>query len=269
MPAPNLSALLPQVSSIAKQTGAWIRSQQGQIQSHDIEVKSLNSFVSFVDQTAERQLVDGLHQLLPDAGFIVEESTIDTEHKPWMWIIDPLDGTTNFLHGLPMYAISIGLMHHNTMQLGVVYEISMDELFTASLGGGSALNGQSISISNRSGLNNGLIATGFPYYDFGQMPQYLALLGDFFQTTRGLRRLGSAATDLAYVAAGRFDGFFEYGLSPWDVAAGALLVTEAGGTVTDFFGEDNYIFGKTILASSPGIHLEFREKVIHRFKYNH
>jgi myo-inositol-1(or 4)-monophosphatase len=269
MPAPNLSALLPQVSAIAKQTGAWIRSQHGQIQSHDIEVKSLNSFVSFVDQTAERQLVDGLHQLLPDAGFIVEESTIDTEHKPWMWIIDPLDGTTNFLHGLPMYAISIGLMHHNTMQLGVVYEISMDELFTASLGGGSALNGQSISISNRSGLKNGLIATGFPYYDFGQMPQYLALLGDFFQTTRGLRRLGSAATDLAYVAAGRFDGFFEYGLSPWDVAAGALLVTEAGGTVTDFFGEDNYIFGKTILASSPGIHLEFREKVIHRFKYNH
>ena len=265
---PDLKALLPHVARLAREAGAYIRSQQGQISAHQTEVKSLNSFVSFVDQTAEEMLVDGLQKLLPEAGYIVEEATIDTGTKPWMWLVDPLDGTTNFLHGLPIYAVSIGLSYNGVMQLAVVHEISLNETFTATKGGGAFLNDAPLRVSTNRGLANGLVATGFPYYDFGQMDAYLHLLGDFFQSTRGLRRLGSAATDLAYVAAGRFDGFFEYGLSPWDVAAGSLLVTEAGGEVTDFFGKDNYIFGKTILASTPGIHREFREKVINRFKFN-
>jgi myo-inositol-1(or 4)-monophosphatase len=241
------------VNVLALQVGQFIREQQNQLKASDVQTKSLNSLVSYVDVEAEKMLVEGLKKIVPDAGFLTEEETTDQEKGDIYWIIDPLDGTTNYLHGLPLYAISIALVEKGNVVIGVVYEIGNDELFFAWKDGGAFLNGDPISVSAKGPLNNALLATGFPYHDFSKMPQYMQLLQDCFQFCRGMRRFGSAATDLAYVACGRFEGFFEYGLNPWDVAAGILLVQEAGGSVTDFKGGDDFIFGKEILAASHTI----------------
>ncbi len=187
----------------------------------------------------------------------LQKKKSDTLH----WIIDPLDGTTNFIHGVPVYSISLALVKDGVVQSGVVYEISRDECFTAWKGGGAYLNGTRIHVSETNSLAQSLLATGFPYYDFKRIQDYLALLHDLMKSTHGLRRLGSAAVDLAYVSCGRFEGFFEYGLSPWDVAAGVILVTEAGGQVTDFNGGEKYIFGHQIVAGCPGIFAEFSSQV--------
>ncbi len=235
------------------QVGQFIREQQNQLKAGDVQTKSLNSLVSYVDVEAEKMLVEGLKNIVPDAGFLTEEGTIDQEKGERYWIIDPLDGTTNYLHGLPLYAISIALVEKEEVVVGVVYEIGNDELFYAWKGGGAFLNDVPMRVSKKSPLKDALLATGFPYHDFSKMPQYMNLLQDCFQYTRGMRRFGSAATDLAYVACGRFEGFFEYGLNPWDVAAGVLLVKEAGGSVTDFRGGDDYIYGNEILAVSHTI----------------
>jgi myo-inositol-1(or 4)-monophosphatase len=235
------------------QVGQFIREQQDQLKASDVQTKSLNSLVSYVDVEAEKMLVEGLRKLVPQAGFLTEEETTDQERGSRYWIIDPLDGTTNYLHGLPLYAISIALVEEGEVTVGVVYEIGNDELFYAWKGGGAFLNDTPMHVSKKEPLSDALLATGFPYHDFSKMPQYMQLLQDCFQFTRGMRRFGSAATDLAYVACGRFEGFFEYGLNPWDVAAGILLVQEAGGSVTDFKGGDDFIFGKEILAASHTI----------------
>jgi myo-inositol-1(or 4)-monophosphatase len=212
--------------------------------------------VSYVDVEAEKMLVEGLQKLVPDSAFVTEEETIPQAKGERYWIIDPLDGTTNFLHGLPLFAISIALVDKGEIVVGVVYEIGNDELFYAWKNGGAFLNEKPIAVSKKAPLSNALLATGFPYHDFSKMPQYMNLLQDCFRYTRGMRRFGSAATDLAYVACGRFEGFFEYGLNAWDVAAGCLLVTEAGGSVSDFRGGADYIFGKEILAASNTIQTE-------------
>ncbi len=243
------------------QVGEFIRAQQQKITAADVQTKSLNSLVSYVDVEAEKMLVAGLHKILPEASFLTEEETTAQATGDLVWIIDPLDGTTNFLHGLPLFAISIALMHKSEVVLGVVYEIGNEELFYAWKNGGAFMNEKPISVSKKSPLSNALLATGFPYHDFSKMPQYMNLLQGCFKNTRGMRRFGSAATDLAYVACGRFEGFFEYGLNPWDVAAGCLLVTEAGGAVTDFKGGSDCIFGKEILASSNLIQQELFELV--------
>ena len=241
------------VNVLTLQVGQFIREQQDQLTAGDVQTKSLNSLVSYVDVEAEKMLVEGLKKLVPDAGFLTEEETTDQEKGEKYWIIDPLDGTTNYLHGLPLYAISIALVENKQVVIGVVYEIGNDELFYAWKDGGAYLNDKPISVSKKEQLSSALLATGFPYHDFSKMPQYMQLLQDCFQYTRGMRRFGSAATDLAYVACGRFEGFFEYGLNPWDVAAGVLLVHEAGGIVTDFTGGQDYIYGKEILAASNTI----------------
>lgn len=168
-----------------------------------------------------------------------------------MWIIDPLDGTTNFIHSLPVYSISVALTDRDERLIGVVYEINQKECFYAWKGGQACLNGSVIHASKTETLNDSLLATGFPYTDYGRMDHYLQLLGYLLQNSRGLRRFGSAAVDLAYVACGRFDGFYEYGLNPWDVAAGSLIVERAGGRVTDFSGKGNFIYGKEIIAANP------------------
>lgn len=235
------------------QIGQFIREQQDQLKAGDVQTKSLNSLVSYVDVEAEKMLVDGLKKLVPEAGFLTEEGTTQQEIGETYWIIDPLDGTTNYLHGLPLYAISIALVDKGEVVVGVVYEIGNDELFYAWKDGGAFMNDVPIKVSKKEPLSNALLATGFPYHDFSKMPQYMQLLQDCFQYTRGMRRFGSAATDLAYVACGRFEGFFEYGLNPWDVAAGVLLVKEAGGAVIDFQGGQDFIFGKEILAASDTI----------------
>ena len=257
----SLKNLCAQVCLIAKTTGKFIRQEVDQLQHSQVETKSLHNFVTYVDKAAEEQLVEKLQKLIPEAGFIVEENTIDKQGHEYQWVVDPLDGTTNFIHGVPVFSVSIALMHYDEVLLGVVYEINHDECFWAVKGGGSFLNDEPVKVSKAPTVHESLLATGFPYYDYSRLNQYMELFTWCLRNSHGVRRLGSAAVDLAYVACGRFDGFFEYSLSPWDVAAGSLLVQEAGGRVTDFSGSNKHIFGKEIIATNAGIYNELLEKV--------
>lgn len=249
----NLEQITLEVVDLCRNVGQFIKSEQAKISLNDVETKDLNSFVSYVDKEAEIQLISVLKTILPEAGFIAEEGTETTRGEVYNWIIDPLDGTTNYLHNLPIFAISIALAKNDEMVSGVIYEIGFDEMFYAWKDGGAFLNTKSISVKGTTELKDTLLATGFPYYDFERLPKYLNLLSDCFLKTRGVRRIGTAATDLAYVACGRFDGFFEYGLNAWDVAAGSLIVKEAGGKVDDFKKGNDPVFGKEIVACSSAI----------------
>ena len=233
---------------LTKEVGGYISREAKGFDYNIVEEKGLNDLVSYVDKTAEEKLVKGLRAILPEAGFITEEGTAGYSKEKFRWVVDPLDGTTNFTHGLPVYAISIALMEQDELVAGVVYEINKDEMFWGVKGDGAWLNNNPIRVSGRTKLSESLLATGFPYHDFAQMPAYLNILNEFMQSTHGLRRMGSAAVDLAYVACGRFEGFFEYNLNAWDVAAGSLIVNEAGGEVTDFNLDKNFLFGKEIIA---------------------
>ena len=218
-----------------------------------VEIKGLNDLVSYVDKNAEKQLVRNLVKLIPEAGFITEEETLNTTGAVFNWIIDPLDGTTNFIHGLPTYAISIALYEDGQPVIGVVYEINRGEMFSTYKGGGAYLNNKEISVSKRTALSETLIGTGFPYYQFDKQEAYMQLLSEMMRSCHGLRRIGSAATDLAYVACGRFDGFFEYNLNSWDVAAGAYLIQQAGGNILNFSGGTEFIQQREILATNGHI----------------
>lgn len=257
----NYNQICHAVVEIAKTTAVYIQSERGKLISEQIEVKGLNDFVTRVDKTSERMLVDALEELVEGAGFIAEENTKPQKGEVHNWIIDPLDGTTNFIHGMPCYCISIALMENNEIVVGVIYELNLKECFYAWKGGGAFLNGTKIQVSKAAVLKNALLATGFPYYDYKWLDEYLDLFKYFMKNTHGVRRLGSAAADLAYVAAGRFEGFYEYSLKAWDVAAGALIVTEAGGKVSDFKGGDNYIFGQEMVCSNEAIFDEFQSIV--------
>jgi myo-inositol-1(or 4)-monophosphatase len=261
-----LQDITVKVCALAKTVGEFIQSEAKSFSHNAVEIKSFNQLVSYVDKTAEEKLVAGLQLILPEAGFITEEQTITTAQKEYMWVIDPLDGTTNFVHQLPIYSISIALVHHGVPIIGVVLEPNRDELFYAWENGGAYLNGNKIRVKQNNELSKSLMATGFPYYDFELMQRYLNTLQEFLRTTQGMRRMGSAAVDLAYVACGRFDGFFEYGLSPWDVAGGIVLVKEAGGKISTFSGSDDAIFGKEIIASSTQIYGSFYDVINKGFK---
>ncbi|MDQ3535641.1 MAG: inositol monophosphatase [Bacteroidota bacterium] len=256
----DLDVLVQEVISLAKQAGAFIREAGKKFKPESIEYKGLNDLVSFVDKEAEIILVKGLRSAIPEAGFITEEGTASSNNEDYKWIIDPLDGTTNFIHKLPVFAVSIGLIKGNKIILGVVYEINRDECFYAVEGGKAYCNGEIISVSVTKDLGGCLLATGFPYYNFEKMQLYLKIIDKFMQVTHGLRRMGSAAVDLAYVACGRFEGFFEYNLHPWDVAAGIIIVQQAGGIVTDFKGEDDALFGRQILAANQ-VHPKMMEVI--------
>ncbi len=260
-----LSNLCDGIQTIAMQAGAYIKAQRAQFKSTSEELKSFNNLVSYVDQEAEKMIVDALGKLLPEAGFIAEENSQLPQMERYNWIIDPLDGTTNFIHGVPCFAVSIALAEYGKPVAGVIYEINLNECFYAFEGGGAFLNGSRIHVSQRTQLKEALLGTGFPYYDFGLTEPYLRLFADLMQSTRGLRRPGSAATDIAYVACGRFEAFYEYGLHPWDVAAGIILVREAGGCVTTFMGDDPGISGARFVCSNARIHNELLEKIQHHF----
>lgn len=253
----ELKSLVEGVEAAARKAGEFILSERANFTSKKVEVKGHNDFVSYVDKTAEELIVSDLKSLLPDAGFITEEGTEKQDDNPLKWVIDPLDGTTNFIHGVPCFAVSIALLQEKEPIVGVVYEINQGEMFTSWKDGGAYLNGERISVSESKTVSASLFGTGFPYYDYNLLDEYLALFKHLMQHSRGLRRPGSAATDLAYVASGRFDGFYEYSLSPWDVAAGVLLVREAGGIVTNFDGGSDAIFVQEIIATNPHVHPEF------------
>jgi myo-inositol-1(or 4)-monophosphatase len=256
----QLSSLLKKVEEVVIRIGEFQKEHWNHVAQNEIQLKSSNQLVSFVDQQSEQMLVDGLTELVEGSTVIGEESAAENRVlTEYTWIIDPLDGTTNFLHGLPVFSISVALFHQNDPVLAVVHCPVLKETFTSYLNGGAYLNGSPIHVSSNNHLNNCLIATGFPYHEFGRMDGYVETLKTFMTDTQGLRRMGSAAIDLAYTACGRFDAFFEMDLSPWDIAAGILLVREAGGMVTDFSGNTELVFGNEIIAASSLIYSDFTQ----------
>ena len=240
----DLKQLCQEVTLIAKEAGTFIKTEFHAFDKSKIEYKETNNLVSYVDKGAEKIIVEALKELLPEAGFIAEEGTATHQGEELVWIIDPLDGTTNFSHGLPIWSISIALRKGDEALVGVVYEPNLDEIFYAWKNGGAYCNDKAIQVSQETSLSKSLIATGFPYYQFEQSDKYLNILGELMQKTHGLRRWGSAAVDLAYTACGRYEGFFEYNLNSYDVAAGLLLVTEAGGEIADFGDGNKYLSGE-------------------------
>ncbi|RZT93221.1 myo-inositol-1(or 4)-monophosphatase [Ancylomarina subtilis] len=257
----NLESVCKRTQEIAIEVGAFIKEQQSKINTADIENKGTHDFVTFVDKSSETRIIEALKPLIPEAGFIAEEGTKTLTGEQYNWIIDPLDGTTNYIHGFSPFAISIALKKDDMIVLGVVYEISLNECFYSWEGAPAYLNGEIIQVSKATSIESSLVGTGFPYRDFEQLDTYMDLLKFLCINSQGIRRPGSAATDLAYVACGRFDAFYEYGLQAWDVAAGAFLVQQAGGKVCDFKGKNNYIFGQEIIATNPHNFLEFKNCV--------
>ena len=257
----NLQDICKAMEVVAQKAGQFIRNERLKITNDDIELKGKASLVTYVDKNAEKMIVSELKKLIPEAGFITEEGTASEDGEQLKWVIDPLDGTTNFIHGLFPHSVSIALIDGDEPVVGVVYEIGQDELFSAWKGGGAYLNGEPISVSKSSTHEDVLLATGFPYYNFEKLNEYLKVLEFFMIETRGMRRMGSAAVDLVYVACGRFDGFFEHALHSWDVAAGIIILKEAGGKVCDFKGGTNYLFGKEIVASNENYFPAFFQKI--------
>lgn len=217
--------------------------------------KSYNNYVTEVDKAAEDAIIDTIQSQYPNHGFLAEERKNKTQlgEQEYQWIIDPLDGTTNYIHGYPHYSVSIALLHKNQLVQGVVYDPIRNDLFVARRGQGAYLNDRRIRVANRGQLAGSLIATGFPYADFSRLDEYLAIFKTMIQNTAGVRREGSAALDLCYVASGRADGFWEFDLKPWDIAAGALIAQEAGAIVTDLEGEDTWLETGNIVAANPKI----------------
>lgn len=253
----NFENVCKQVQELVINTGDFIKNARPET----IETKGKHDFVTSVDKKSEEKLVAGLRNILPEAGFIVEEKTSEKQGETYQWIIDPLDGTTNFIHGLPPYAISVALVSDKEILLGVIYEVITSECFYAWKGSKAYLNGKEIHVTQTEKIEDSLIATGFPFTNFSKMDEFMDTLTYFMKHSHGLRRLGSAATDLAYLACGRFDGFYEYALKPWDVAAGVIIIQQAGGKVCDFSGGDDYLFGQEIVASNSHIFNQFSTEI--------
>jgi len=257
----NLEKLCHDVIGIVTHTAVFICDELEKRDSLNFEVKGKHNYVTHVDKGAEKMLVTGLSELIPESGFIAEEGTSTKRGDRYNWVIDPLDGTTNYIHGLPPFAISVALMEQDEIVLGLVYEMGLKECFYAWKGGPAYMNGKEIHVSKVDKVNDSLIATGFPYTDFSHLSNFMDTVKFFMENSHGLRRLGSAATDIAYIACGRFEAFYEYGLNPWDVAAGILIVKQAGGRVSDFRGGKNYLFGGEIVISNDLVFDEFLEDV--------
>ena len=250
----DFTLIIDQVLKVTEEAAAFIRSQAGKVDADKIETKSRNSLVSYVDKEAERIIVEGLGKIIPNAGYITEEGTVTQQTSEYTWVIDPLDGTTNFLQQIPVYAVSIGLLHEEKLILGVVSDVEHRETFYAWKGGGAWCNGKPIHVSQLSDVNDAVVATGFPYASRDVLPQLTAVFDYFLKNARGSRRLGSAAIDLAYVACGRFDAYYETTLNPWDIAGGIIIVEEAGGHVTDFSGGGDMMNNGQVIAAPKELH---------------
>lgn len=241
----------------ARRAGQIINRASNDLDMLKVSSKQPNDFVTEVDKAAEAAIIEVLSEAYPNYGILAEESGVtpakggrDAEYQ---WIIDPLDGTTNFIHGMPQYAVSIALARGNVLEHAVVFDPNRNELFTASKGAGAFLNERRIRVSRRTRLGEALIGTGFPYREFDKIDLYLSIFKELAEKTAGQRRPGAASLDLAYVACGRYDGFWEFGLAPWDMAAGALLISEAGGLVSDLRGEANYLETGNLIAGTPKV----------------
>jgi myo-inositol-1(or 4)-monophosphatase len=242
---------------LIENTALFVREERAKWEMKDLKHKADASLVTSIDIEVESRLTEGFAQILPEAECLAEENHNTEQKSDLFWIIDPIDGTTNLVHNFPMYCISVALHHKGKTIMGIIYEITSGECFWAHEGQeGAYLNQKRINVSEADTVKKSLIATGFPPNAFPNLDKYLKEFRALMTSTQGLRRLGSAAMDLAYVACGRCDGFFEYSLKPWDIAAGAYLVQKAGGKVTDFSGGDNYLFGGEILADNGLNHNE-------------
>jgi myo-inositol-1(or 4)-monophosphatase len=257
----NYHSITEQVIALAKEVATYINRESLNFSLDKVETKSKNDFVSYVDQEAEKLLVKALKEIVPEAGFITEEDTAQSAGEDYLWIIDPLDGTTNFIHGSTPYAISVALTYKDEPVVGVIYEITREEMFYAWEGSKSYLNGTEIHVSNVDKLADALIVFGRPHHYMDHYPELLASVDYFMKNTHGLRLSGSAASDLAYVACGRYDGRYEFNLKPWDIAAGVLIIQNAGGFVCDFKGGNDHFKNGSVLAANAGIFEELKEKI--------
>jgi len=238
----------------ARAGGRVILDYWGRRGSFPVHEKGRNDYVTIVDREAEAAVVRIIRERFPDHAIMAEESAPREGTSGYRWYIDPLDGTTNFIHGYPLFCVSVGLADPQGMRAAAVYDPIRDELFTAARGRGAALNDKPIRVSGAESLAPSLLVTGFPFRSLARLDEFLASFRSFILGTSGIRRDGSAALNLAYVASGRYDGFWEMALSPWDIAAGSLLVTEAGGTVSDFAGRPDFLRSGDIVAANPAIH---------------
>jgi myo-inositol-1(or 4)-monophosphatase len=252
----NLHPMLNVAIKAARAAGAIINRAALDVESVRVSQKQVNDFVTEVDHASEQVIIETLLTAYPGHGILAEESGQQhgAKDSEYVWIIDPLDGTTNFIHGFPVYCVSIALAVKGKMDQAVIYDPSRNDLFTATKGRGAYLNDRRLRVSKRTQLKECLVSTGFPFRPGDNFNNYLAMMSDVMQRTAGLRRPGAAALDLAYVAAGFTDGFFETGLSPWDTAAGSLLVTEAGGLVGNFTGEADFLDHKECMAGNPRVY---------------
>ncbi len=251
----------------ARAAGEILRRHYGQLEPGAVRQKAVNDFISYVDEQSEAEIISHIKKTYPDHSFLAEESGLQRQNSKYQWIIDPLDGTTNYIHQIPVFAVSIALKYGDDLILGVIYNPLSDELFWAEEGQGAFLNEQPIQVTDKGDLAQSLIATGFPFKAKHLLPEYLDAFAGIFKDCRGMRRLGAAAIDLAYVAAGRFDGFWEIGLSPWDVAAGAVIVREAGGHVSDFWNQSYFLHNNYIVASNGKIHKDLLNRVQRPFPF--
>lgn len=257
----ELKRICERVGVLATRVGTWIAAEGTRFSRESVEQKGPHDYVTYVDRGAEEQILSALTEILPEAGIISEEGGGKAVNDGLNWIVDPLDGTTNFIHGMPPHAVSIGLVDGKEPIMGVIYEIGLGELFHAVKGGGAYLGTQRIHCSNCARLEDALVATGFPVRDFTRLSEYVDLFKYLIERTQGVRRLGSAATDLAWLACGRIDAYYEYNLHAWDVAAGMAICREAGVRITDFVGDDNMLFGGSIVCAGEPLFDEFRGAV--------
>ncbi len=253
----------------ARAAGDIIVRNMDRIDRLKVVTKQNNDFVTNVDHMAEEIIIATIKEAFPDHGILAEESGTQAEDSEYQWIIDPLDGTTNYLHGFPQFAVSIALKYKGRLEVGVVYDPVAQELFTASRGNGAKLNDKKIRVTGQKGLTNALIGTGFPYHDQSYLDVYLETMKEIMQKTAGLRRPGSAALDLAWLAAGRIDGFWEFNLKAWDIAAGALIVREAGGIVSDFENREDYLESGDIIAAAPKVYPEMLKIIQQKVSNSH
>jgi len=243
----------------ARTSGSFILDNLSKVSMSDVDMKQASDFVTYVDRESESMIINTIKKEFPEHTVFAEESL--KEQGEYLWIIDPLDGTTNYIHGYPMFSVSIALKHEGEIKIGVVFDPLRDELFTAIKDRGAYLNDRPITVSGIKTIGSSLITTGFPFRKKEMIDYYLTLFRRLFNKVSDIRRAGSAALDLAHLACGRCDGFFELGLSPWDVAAGSLLIKEAGGIVTDFGGGEEYINTGNIVASTPALHGEILKEI--------
>ncbi len=249
----------------ARAAGDIVRRHFMQVPDAEVREKSKNDLISFVDEQSEQTIVRMIHDDFPDHTILAEEGGKRERESDYQWIVDPLDGTKNYITGIPVFAVSIAVKHEDEIVAGVIYDPLRDELFRAEKAKGAFLNDRPINVSQTRRLSEGFLATGFPFKAKHKLQAYVSAFHDIFTTAVGMRRLGAAAIDLAYVACGRFDGFWELGLSPWDVAAGAIIVREAGGMISDFWNQNNFLYNKYLLATNGNIHFELSQKIQNHF----